>query len=82
MIWTNDGELKEWEVDGGLGLKIYGNWMERVSVDKNVYDIGLRSFGFLMKKYKTGMFAPIQKTDQVRLLIKSEEVDELKLLAA
>jgi len=82
MIWTNDGELKEWEVDGGLGLKIYGNWMERVSVDKNVYDIGLRSFGFLMKKYKTGMFAPIQKADQCRLLIKSEEVDELNLLAA
>lgn len=59
MIWTNSPYLKEWEVEGTLKLKIFGEWMERASVDPKIYELGLRSFTFLMKKHKTGVFTPV-----------------------
>jgi ribA/ribD-fused uncharacterized protein len=61
MIWTHSPSLKEWEVEGTLKLKIFGEWMERVSVDPKIYELGLRSFTFLMKKHKTGLFTPVQE---------------------
>lgn len=61
MIWTNSPSLKEWEVEGTLKLKIFGEWMERVSVDPKIYGLGLRSFSFLMKKHKTGAFTPVDE---------------------
>ena len=45
-------------MEGTLKLKIFGEWMERVSVDPKIYELGLRSFTFLMKKHKTGVFTP------------------------
>lgn len=61
LVWSNSPSLKEWEVEGHLKLKIFGEWMERVSVDPKIYELGIRSFNFLMKKHKTGAFTPVQE---------------------
>lgn len=51
LIWLNSNELKEWEVDDSLKIKIYGKSIENLSVDKKVFELGMRSFNFLIKKH-------------------------------
>lgn len=63
LIWVNSSELKEWEVVGKLKLKIYGDWMERVSVDKKTFELGLKSFNYLSKKYGVDRTVEYKKTN-------------------
>jgi ribA/ribD-fused uncharacterized protein len=65
-IWNSSPQIKEWEVDGNLKLKIFGEWMERVSVEDHIHRVGIRSFDFLMKKHKTGIYSPTSSADILR----------------
>ena len=45
-------ELKVWEVNVNLKLKMYGEWVENVYLEENIWDLGNRSFDFLIDKLK------------------------------
>ena len=45
-------ELKVWEVNVDLKLKMYGDWVENLYLDDNIWDLGNRSFDFLIEKFK------------------------------
>jgi hypothetical protein len=45
-------ELKVWEVNVNLKLKMYGDWVENLYLDDNIWDLGNRSFDFLIEKFK------------------------------
>ena len=45
-------ELKVWEVNVNLKLKMYGEWVENVYLEENIWELGNRSFDFLIEKLK------------------------------
>ena len=45
-------ELKVWEVNVNLKLKMYGEWVENVYLEENIWNLGNRSFDFLIDKLK------------------------------
>jgi hypothetical protein len=47
---VSKGGLKVWEVDVDLKLKVKGEWVENVYVDTKNFELGMRSFGYLIEK--------------------------------
>jgi len=45
-------ELKVWEVNVDLKLKMYGEWVENFYLEENIWNLGNRSFDFLIDKLK------------------------------
>jgi ribA/ribD-fused uncharacterized protein len=45
-------ELKVWEVNVNLRLKMYGEWVENVYLEDKIWELGNRSFDFLIEKLK------------------------------
>lgn len=43
--------LKVWEVDGDLKLKVKNEWVENVYLEGKTFDLGMRSFEFLIGKH-------------------------------